>query len=92
MTNVNNAQSARATAIQIVRRLDEIQRLSTSAPGIVRVATDGNGDRIAFWNSGTASMEYNLSAAQQRLAAIAKAYPDALKSRSGQMIQLPLIN
>lgn len=94
MNNVRDTQSARATALQIVRRLDEIQRLSASAPGLVRMATDGNGDSVVFWNNGTASMEYNVSAAQRRLAAIAHTYPDALKSRSGQAlkIELPLSN
>ncbi len=89
MKSVTDSASARAAALTIVRRLDDIQRLVKSAPGLVRTATDGHGDSIAFWNSGT-PMEYNLSLAQRRLAEIARAYPDALKSRSGKEFRIEL--
>ncbi len=89
MKNVTNFQSAREAAQRILRRLATIKQLSASAPGLVRVAVDGRGDTIAFWHDGHA-VEFNLSDAQRTLEQIRRAYPDALRSRSGNFIHVEL--
>ncbi len=82
MTNVSDFRSARATALSLFKSLERVAQLSAANPGLVRMATDGNGDRVAFWNDGTALREVNISLTQRRIAEIQKHYPDALKSRS----------
>ncbi len=91
MTTIPNFQTAR-TAIQTIRRrLEEISTAMVKNPGLVRIAVDVQGDQIAFWNNGS-SVEYNLSKAKRLYDDISKAYPDAVRTRSGQnfRIELPL--
>jgi len=94
MSNVRDARTAKATVLIIRRKLDDIKRLSAAAPGLVRVATGERGDTIVFWNSGSTAMEFNASEAQRMIDSIARSFPEALRTRSGQLIdfriELPL--
>lgn len=95
MNRVPDVRSARALAQNILRSMERIAQLSKANPGLVREAVDAAGDRIAFWNDG-ARREFNLSLAERQLSDIGKAFPDALRSRSGASlspirIELPLM-
>lgn len=89
MNNVRDFKSARFTILAIQRRLDEIARIVQANPGLVRIARDASGDQIAFWNNGSA-VEYNISKARRLYTDIAKAYPNAVKSRSGEVLRIEL--
>ncbi len=88
---IQNAQGARYAALAIRKRLEDVARTAAENPNLVRLATGDGGDTIAFWYSGPGEQSYNVSAAQKEFAAILKAYPNALKSRSGHVLELPMI-
>ncbi len=91
---MRDSRSAKATVMLIRRRLDEIRRISAISPGLIKIATGERGDRIAIWNSGQQAMEFNVSEAQRMLDSISRSFPEALRTRSGQVIdfriELPL--
>ncbi len=89
MINAPNFQSARITAQTIRRRLEEIAKAIQANPGLVKIATDARGDQIAVWNNGS-SVEYNISQARRLYDDISKAFPDAVKTRSGQPLRIEL--
>ncbi len=81
---------ARYRARSIARRLEEIRAMMRRDPGLVRVATNPSGDRVAFWYSNGSEANYNLDAAERELRSIEKIFPSATKSRTGRVIELPI--
>lgn len=87
-----NFADARARAVSLKKRVDEINRMLRDQPNLVRVATEVNGDRIAFWHSAGRDMTYNLSEAERRIAELVKQFgPTLLQSRRSNLpLELPL--
>ncbi len=90
MTSVKNSTDARYAALAIRKKLGEVASMVASDPSLVRVAVGDGGDKIVFWYANGAEIHHNVSAAERKLAEITKAYPDALKSRSGKLFELPI--
>lgn len=82
---------ARYAAQALRRKLEEVVKMLRQNPQLVRVAAGDGGDRVAFWYGQSGETRYNLSAAERQLAAILKQYPDALTSRSGKIVELPIV-
>ena len=83
MNNIVDIRSARNAAMEIKRSMDRVFQMKSISPSLVKIATDPNGDKIAFWNDGSAR-EFNYSDAQRKLSDIKFRFPDALKTRSGR--------
>lgn len=82
---------AKASVLSYRRRLETIAKMMRDQPGLVRVATDGKGDRIAFWFANNQEQTYNVSDAERRIEALAKQFgQDILRSRSGQIVKIEL--
>lgn len=83
---------ARARALAYRKRIDDVNRMMRDQPSLVRVATDGSGDHIAFWYSAGKDMTYNLSEAQRRIDELVKQFgPSLLQSRRSTLpLGLPI--
>ncbi len=83
---------AKQTIVSIRKRIDTVASMRSRNPNLVRMATDQNGDQIAFWYAPDGKeLNYNMSAAQRKINDLVKVHgPDILKSRSGQMVKIEL--
>ncbi len=84
-------QEARYTALSLHRRMEEVAGMIKRDPALVRVATDANGDKVAFWFTQGREIAFNLSAAQRKIKDLVALHgSDIGKSRSGKTITLDL--
>ncbi len=89
---IRNDTDARHVALTIRRRMDDVAKMASSNPGLVRIATGDGGDKVLLWYEDGREISYNASAAQRQLADIHRTYPRALRSRSGaSLVELPII-
>ncbi len=88
-------ESARYQALAIVRRLNDVGGMVKRDPARVRVATDGDGNRVAFWYAGGREVNFNVTEAERKLNELVRVHgSDVLKSRSGRIadvrVELPI--
>ncbi len=86
-----NGPQARYEALSIQRRLRELEKMMARDPSLVRMAVGDGGDRYVFWYDNGREAHYNVTHAAQRLTELQQQFPDALKSRTGAAIELPLL-
>ncbi len=88
ITSFNDAKGA----LRIIRqRMDRLNSVA-AMPGLLKIAEDGNGDKIAVWyNEDGQEQNINLSEQERLVQSIEKKFgKDALKSRSGATFRLEL--
>ncbi len=88
---IRNATDARYAALAIRRRLEDVARMVAANPNLVRLVTGDGGDQMAFWYDNGREVTYNVSAAERKIAEIQRVFPEAMKSRSGQILELPIL-